>query len=205
MNGCRTIGIVSTDEKAKRIKEKWKYDAVVSYRGKSIDEIRNALQAVCPNGVDIYYDNTSGDISEALIGLYNDFARIAVIGRLALSHLNHAREDIGRRDNDEILVKRIKKQGFVLLDYKPKFLAGMLYLSKMMKQGKLKADEDVLEGIDQLPTAFFRMLNGENKGKQLVKVSEINHSIDPAKTGMAKMLIANWFPTNFLINRINKK
>lgn len=203
--GCRTVGIVSTKQKAKAVKQKWDYDAVISYRNKSITEIRAALGKVCPDGVDIYYDNTSGDISEGLIGLYNDFARIAVIGRLGLSHLNHAKEDIGQRDNNELLVKRIKKQGFVLFDYKPRFLAGMLYLAKLVKQGKLTPEEDILEGIENLPAAFFRMINGENKGKQLVKVSEIDHSLDPTKTGVAQLLIANWFPTNFLIKRINQK
>ena len=205
MKGCCTIGIVSTEEKAIIVKDKWKYDAVVSYRNKSMSELRESLTRACPNGVDVYYDNTSGDISEALIGLYNDFARIAVIGRLGLSHLEHAGQDQGRRDNDEILVKRIKKQGFVLLDYKPRFLAGILFLSKMIKQGKLTVEEDILEGIDNLPTAFFRMLNGLNKGKQLVKLADIDHNLDPAPRKMGKILIADWFPTKLIINHIVKK
>jgi NADPH-dependent curcumin reductase CurA len=168
--GCRVVGIVSTGDKAQRVQQEWGYDAVVSYRGKSVDELARDLAAACPDGVDMYYDNTSGDISEALLDLYNVGARIAVIGRMGISHLSDTRLDVGRRDNNVILSKRIRKQGFVLLDHRERMIEALLGLAELIKQGRLQVKEDVLQGIDQVPAAFFRMLRGENDGKQLVRL-----------------------------------
>ncbi len=170
--GCRVVGIVSTDDKAARVQEEWGYDAVLSYRGKSVQELAADLAAACPNGVDMYYDNTSGDISEALLDLYNVGARIAVIGRMGISHLSDTKQDVGRRDNNVILSKRIRKQGFVLFDHADRMIEALLALADLLKQGKLNAKEDVMQGIEQVPAAFFRMLRGENDGKQLVRLIE---------------------------------
>lgn len=171
--GCRTVGIVSTEEKAVLLAADDAYDAVVSYRGKSVDELATDLAAVCPRGVDTYFDNTSGDISSAVIDLYNDNARIAVIGRLALSHLKHSHDDIGRRDSNAILSKRIRKQGMVLFDYQDRLGAVGIELAGLVLSGDLRFKEDVLEGIENAPVAFFRMLEGKNDGKQLVKLADI--------------------------------
>ena len=197
--GCRTVAIVSTDAKAEEVKKEWGYDAAVSYRGKSIEELSRDLGYACPNGVDIYYDNTSGDISEAVMDHYNDFARIAVIGRLGITHLSDTRLDTGRRDNNLILAKRITKQGFVLLDYQSKIMGAILKLAKMLKQGELKIKEDYLHGIDQTPAAFFRMLDGESKGKQLVKLGEVNDQLDPSPRWLGNALTAEKFPTTPLV------
>lgn len=167
---CRVVGIVSTEDKAAKVRDQWGYDAVVSYRDKSVEQLAADLNAVCPNGIDVYYDNTSGDISEALLELYNVGARIAVIGRMALSHLSDTRLDIGRRDNNVILSRRIRKQGFVILDHFGRMREAALALAELIKDGKLQVQEDVLDGIERAPEAFFRMLRGENKGKQLVRL-----------------------------------
>jgi NADPH-dependent curcumin reductase CurA len=168
--GCRVVGIVSTDEKAARVGKEWGYDAVVSYRGKSVVALAAQLAQACPQGVDMYYDNTSGDISEALLDIYNVGARIAVIGRMGISHLSDTRDDVGRRDNNVILSKRIRKQGFVVLDHFDRLIEALLALAELLKEGKLTVKEDVLQGIEEVPTAFFRMLRGENEGKQLVRL-----------------------------------
>ncbi len=168
--GCRVVGIVSTDEKAARVKSDYGYDAVVSYRGKSPEALAGDLATVCPDGVDMYYDNTSGDISEALLDLYNINARIAVIGRMGISHLSDTREDVGRRDNNVILAKRIRKQGWVLLDHLDRMIEAMLALIELAKADKVTVKEDIMHGIEAVPAAFFRMLRGENDGKQLVQL-----------------------------------
>jgi NADPH-dependent curcumin reductase CurA len=200
--GCRTVGIVSTDEKAGRVKNDWGYDAVVSYRGKSIDALSSDIGAVCPEGVDVYYDNTSGDISEAVLDHYRDYARIAVIGRMAISHLTDTRLDVGRRENNAILSKRLLKQGFVLLDHRPKFRGAFIMLARWIKEGKIKLREDVLEGIERTPEAFFRVLDGVSDGKQLVKLADIDDAVDPANRAMGRLLISRFFPTRFLAKRI---
>ena len=182
----------------------WGYDAAVSYRGKSIEELEKSLAQACPQGVDIYYDNTSGDISESLLDLYNDYARIVVVGRLGISHLPDTKLDTGRRDNNVILAKRIRKQGFVLLDYQSKIMGAAIQIAKWVKQGDIKIKEDVLHGIDQAPTAFFRMLNGENQGKQLVKLADVNHQIDPGPRWLGTNLVSKRFPTSALASVITR-
>ena len=90
---------------------------------------------------------------------------------MAIAHLADTREDIGRRDQNVTLVKRIKKQGFVVHDHNDKRPAAVAELAESVRSGKLIFNEDVLDGIEHAPEAFFRMLEGRNKGKQLVKVS----------------------------------
>lgn len=200
--GLKTVGIVSTDEKARQAKTDWDYNEVISYRGKSIDELSSDIEKACPRGVDIYYDNTSGDISEAVLDHFNDYARHIVIGRMAISHLADTRQDVGRRDHSDILSKRLTKQGFVLLDYKPVFRAAFLQLAKWVNQGELKSKCDIANGIDQAETAFFRMLNGESQGKQLLRLSEVDHNADPAKRWLPKFMTSKHFPTDRLAKRL---
>lgn len=203
--GLRTVGIVSTNEKAAQVQADWGYDAVISYRNKSIGALSSDIQQACPDGVDVYYDNTSGDISEAALDHFNNFARHIVIGRLAISHLTDTRRDTGRRDNNDVLTKRLTKQGFVLLDYQPVYRAAFLQLAKWVNQGKLKAKCDIKQGIDETIPAFFRMLNGESQGKQLVRLSEIDHRADPTPRWLPKVLSSGAFPTSWLARRIRSK
>lgn len=193
--GCRTVAIVSTEEKAQQVKNDWGYDAAVSYRNKTISELSKDIGLACPNGVDIYYDNTSGDISEAVLDHYNEYARVAIVGRLAISHLSDTRLDTGRRENSEILSKRIKKQGFVLLDYQDRMKGAVIILAKAVKEGHLRIQEDIAEGIENTPDAFFKMLDGRSKGKQLVKLADIDHKLDPCQRWLGKLVTARLFPT----------
>ncbi|MFT4518906.1 MAG: NADPH-dependent curcumin reductase CurA [Halioglobus sp.] len=202
MKGCKTVAIVSTDEKAAQVKKDWGYDAAISYRGKNVDELSADIGKACPDGVDIYYDNTSGDISEAVLDHYNLNARSLVIGRLAISHLNDTRQDIGRRENNAILSKRIRKQGFVLLDHQDKMMGAFIQLAKWIKNGDVKLKEDIVEGIENVPDAFFTMLDGRSNGKQLVKLSELDEKADPSPAWLGRLMISPFFPTAWLAKRI---
>lgn len=202
--GCRVVAIVSTEEKARQVKLDYGYDAAVTYRDKSVAELEQDLKQVCPNGVDIYFDNVSGDISESLIELYNDFARIVVCGRLGISHLSDTKQDVGRRDNNAVLSKRIRKQGFVLLDYQPRMMEAVVQLATWVRQGKLTIREDILEGVEKAPEAFFRMLNGENTGKQLVHIADVDHTIDPAPRWLGAALTSNQFPRKPILKAVSK-
>ncbi|MEX6502552.1 zinc-binding dehydrogenase [Pseudomonas zhanjiangensis] len=193
--GLRTVAIVSSEDKAEQAKQEWGYAAAVSYRGKSIEQLSADIARACPNGVDIYFDNTSGDISEAVLDHFNDFARHIVIGRLGISHLSDTRQDVGRRDNNAILAKRIRKQGMVLLDHKPRMMSAIVQLAKRVRHGEIQLKDDVLEGIENVPKAFFRMLNGESQGKQLVRLAEIDLSADSTPRWPGRLITARWFPT----------
>jgi len=203
LNNCRTVAIVSTDEKAAQVKQDWGYDAAISYRGKSIEQLSQDIKKACPKGIDVYFDNTSGDISEAVMDHYNVGARVAVVGRLAISHLTDTRLDTGRRDSNIMLTKRVKRQGFVILDYQKKIKGAIIQLALWIKQGKLKSKEDILIGIENAPDAFFRMLDGKNNGKQLVKLADIDDSINPDSSFAGRMILSKWFPSNFLIKKLS--
>lgn len=200
--GCRIVGIVSTDGKAETTRREWDYDAVVSYRGKSIDELSRDIARACPSGVDVYYDNTSGDISEAVLDHYNDYARIAVVGRMAISHLTDTRLDVGRRENNAILSRRLLKQGFVLLDHRDKFKGVFILMPRWIREGKIRIRTDVLNGIEKTPEAFFRVLTGTSNGKQLVKLADIDDAADPTNRAIGRILTASWFPGGWLSKRL---
>ena len=203
--GCKTVAIVSSEQKAHEVINKWGYDDAIAYKGKSITELEQAIKQACPNGVDIYFDNTSGDISEAVLDNYNDFARVVVCGRIAISHLQDTRNDTGRRDNSILLAKRIKKQGFVILDYQNRMPEAVLYLASQITRGKLKWSEDILYGIENTPAAFFRMLNGENTGKQLVELATPEHVPTNLVDKVARRITSPNFPTQFVVNTIKKR
>ena len=147
------------------------YDAATHYRGRTVEDLTEALREACPDGVDVYFDNTSGDISSAVIDVFNMYARHIVIGRMAISHLADTSKDIGRRDNNALLVKRIRKQGFVVFDEASNFPAATKQLAAWVADGSLIVKEDILDGIERAPEAFFRMMDGKSDGKQLVRIA----------------------------------
>jgi len=200
--GCRTVAIVSTDEKAKQVKQDFAFAEAVSYRGKSIDELANDIKRACPDGVDVYFDNTSGDISEAALDNMNLHGRIVVVGRLAISHLSDTRLDTGRRYHNTMLTNRIKKQGFVVLDYQDRLRGAFIRLARWIKEGKITGKEDVMHGIEQVPQAFFRMLDGKSSGKQLVKLADVDDALDKTPRWLGRLLISRFFPTEKLAKKI---
>jgi NADPH-dependent curcumin reductase CurA len=203
LHGGHTVAIVSTDEKAKQARLDWGYDAAISYRGKTIQQLSQDIRNACPNGVDVYFDNTSGDISEAVMDHYNQGARVAVVGRMAISHLTDTKLDVGRRDNIIMLTKRVKRQGFVILDYQHKLKGAFIQLALWIKQGRIKSKIDLSHGIESTPDAFFRMLEGKNNGKQLVKLADIDENLNPIPNWVGRMLISKWFPSQYLIKKLS--
>jgi len=172
--GCRAVAIVSTPEKSRQMIEEWGYDAAIAYRGRSIDELSEQIAIHCPDGVDVYFDNTGGDITEAVMDQYNIFARHIVTGRVAIAHLKDTRDDIGRRDQNVALVKRVRKQGFVVLDHLDEREGVEAELKQLIANGELKFKEDIVQGIQRAPEAFFRMVNGASLGKQLVAIGHVD-------------------------------
>lgn len=196
--GCKTIAIVSTEEKAQQVMQDFRYDGAISYRNKSIQALSDDIAKACPNGVDVYFDNTSGDISEAVLDQLNENARIAVVGRLGISHLANTHDDVGRRDHNTLLTKRVKKQGFVILDYQSRMKGALIRLARWVREGHIIGLEDRMHGIECAPDAFIKMLNGQSKGKQIVQLAEINDTIDPAPRWLGRLMIAKYFPTRWL-------
>lgn len=166
IEGCRVIGIAGSDEKIKLLTEEFNFDEAVNY--KSTADMKKTIAALCPNGVDIYFDNVGGEISDAVIANINFHARIPLCGQISL--YNNTETAMGPRLQPMLLTRSVLMQGFIVSNFHPIFAEGIQYLGKFVKEGKLKFTETILHGFDQLPAAFIALFKGENTGKMIVAI-----------------------------------
>ncbi|TGB02778.1 NADP-dependent oxidoreductase [Halobacillus salinus] len=164
--GCHVVGIAGSDEKTSYLKETLGVDETINYKTENVAE---ALDKACPNGIDVYFDNVGGDISDAVYPRLNKFARIAQCGAIASYNVPN---DQGPRMQMHLIKSSALVKGFTVGDYQDRFQEGFQHLSKWLQEGKLTYEETVKEGFDNIPDAFFGLFTGENLGKQLVKVNE---------------------------------
>ncbi|MGA9118174.1 MAG: NADP-dependent oxidoreductase [Bacteroidota bacterium] len=167
MHDCRVVGIAGSDEKARYLTEELGFNAAINYR-KSPD-MKKALEGVCPHGVDIYFDNVGGDISDAVLSLINNNARIPLCGQISL--YNQKNIPVAPRIQPQLLAHTALMRGFLVHNYADRFDEGRNQLAKWLKEKRLKYRESVTEGLENTPKAFIGLFAGANLGKQLVKVS----------------------------------
>ncbi|WP_454191387.1 NADP-dependent oxidoreductase [Paenibacillus sp. Marseille-Q7038] len=168
IKGARVVGIAGTDEKCQYLMEELNFDAAINY--KTTENIKQDLEKACPEGVDVYFDNVGGSISDAVMSLLNDHARIPLCG--AISSYNSTDGDMGPRIHGQMIKTRSLLKGFVLSDYADRQSEGLQELGKWLSEGKLKYEETVVDGFDNVVEAFLQLFKGANLGKMLVKVSE---------------------------------
>lgn len=164
--GCKVVGITGTDEKAVLLTSKFKFDEAINYKTTSV--LREAIRNACPNGVDIYFDNVGGEISDAVLANINKYARLPVCG--AISQYNDTKIPVGPRIQPIILTKSATMRGFIVSDFSAKFPAAVKQLATWLKEGKLTFAETIVEGFDNIPQAFIDLFEGKNTGKMIVKV-----------------------------------
>jgi NADPH-dependent curcumin reductase CurA len=164
--GCRTVGIAGGPDKRGDLLELYGYDAAIDYKN---EDLRSALKDACPEGVDVYFDNCGGDISAAVHSRLTVGARIAICGQI--SQYNAERPQPSFHPG-LLIVFRAKMQGFLVSDYAARFDEASARLARWVAEGKIRWREHVTEGLENAPRAFIGMLNGENRGKALVKVAE---------------------------------
>lgn len=164
--GCRVVGIAGTDEKVKMLKTKFGFDDAINYN--TTKDMKKAIADACPNGVDIYYDNVGGTISDAVHRNINQFGRIIVCG--AISTYNATEVPMGPRVEGFLIKKSALMHGFIVSDFSDKFPEGIQHLGQWLKEGKLISEETVVEGFESIPRAFIDLFNGKNKGKMIVKI-----------------------------------
>lgn len=167
IKGCRAVGIAGRDDKVRYITRELGFDAGFNY--KTVDDYRAKLKELCPNGIDVYFDNVGGKITDAVMTLLNVKARIAICGQI--SQYNLEKPEMGPRLLSQLIVSRGKIEGFLVVDYAPRFMEGIMQLGQWLKEGKLKYREEIVDGLENAPRAFFDMMRGSNTGKQLVKVA----------------------------------
>ena len=164
--GCRVVGIAGTDEKVDLLKSKFNFDEAINY--KTTSDMKEAIKNACPDGVDIYFDNVGGEISDAVLANINKYARIPICG--AISLYNETKAPVGPRLQPLILTKSAMMRGFIVSDFSDKFPAAIKQLASWLKEGKLTYSETVVEGFDQIPQAFLDLFDGKNEGTMIVKI-----------------------------------
>lgn len=163
--GCQVIGIAGSDEKINLLKTEYGFSEAINY--KTTYDLNKALAQTCRRGVDIYFDNVGGEISDAVISQINFQARIAVCGQISL--YNTPTIPTGPRVQPQLVARSALMQGFTVSDYQNRFGEGYQQLVKWIKEGKVKFPETKVKGFDQLPNAFIGLFNGENIGKMIVE------------------------------------
>lgn len=166
IKGCRVVGIAGGAEKCAWLTDELGFDAAVDYKA---GDVRRALRAACPDGIDIYFDNVGGEIFEAALFNMNNFGRIACCG--AVSQYDGAAPAHGPRGVPGLIVtKRLNVRGFIVSDFYDRRDIALAELQAWVASGALKVQEDVIEGLENTPAALVGLLAGENRGKRMVKV-----------------------------------
>ena len=164
--GCRVVGIAGTDEKVEMLKSDFGFDAAINYN--TTNDMAKAIAAECPDGVDVYFDNVGGPISDAVLFNINKFARMVICGAISVYNETSAPKSISVQP---FLVKNSAlMQGFIVSNYASKFPEAIQQLATWLQEGKLTYTETVVEGFDQIPQAFIDLFDGKNKGKMVVKI-----------------------------------
>ncbi len=164
--GCRVIGIVGSDEKAKMIVDELGFDGAINY--KTTQDIAAAVMELAPEGVDIYYDNVGGPVLNAMLLTMKVQGRIVCCGMIS---------DYNRTENPnpitnlwEVVARQLTMQGFLLFTYQDKVPAALAQLAQWVAEGKITVSEHITEGIANTPRAFHELMSGATKGKALVQL-----------------------------------
>jgi NADPH-dependent curcumin reductase CurA len=166
IKGCRTVGIAGGPEKVRICRDEFRYDAAVDYKA---GDFKSALAAACPEGFDVYYDNTDGRISDEVLKHLRVGARVVLCGTVSVAKWNPVPE--GPRVHRYLLVKRARMQGFLVLDYAERYAEAVQQLAQWVREGLIRYREDILEGIEQAPGSIASLYRGENFGKRLIRIA----------------------------------
>ena len=166
--GCRTVGVVGTDEKARYIIDTLGYDGAINYR--TADNLRAEIRDAAPDGVDVYFDNVGGPVTDAVFDNLAQRARIVLCGQI--SQYNASRQEMGPRNLTRILTTRSRIEGFIVFDYLEQYPQGLKDLSTWLAKGEIIHKEDIVDGLRKAPQAFIGLLEGRNFGKLLIKVAK---------------------------------
>jgi NADPH-dependent curcumin reductase CurA len=164
--GCRVIGITGHGNKAKSLKTKFGFDDAINY--KDTPNLTKAIADACPNGVDIFFDNVGGEVSDAVMLNLNKFARVPVCGSISLYNLTSEHQCLSMQS--VIIGKSVIIQGFLISDFTASFPEAKKQLAAWMKEGKLTYSETIYEGFRNIPQALIELFEGVNEGKMIVKI-----------------------------------
>lgn len=167
IKGCRVVGIAGSEEKCRWLKDELGFDAAINYKTESVLE---SLQHHCPNGIDVYFENVGGEILDAVLSLINLRARIVLCG--LISQYNATEPVPGAYNLLNIVTRRAKLEGFIILDYLNRAQEALADLGEWYAQGKIKYRVDAIDGLENAPRAINKLFDGTNQGKLIIRVSE---------------------------------
>jgi NADPH-dependent curcumin reductase CurA len=165
IRGCRAVGVAGSDEKCRYVVRELGFDACINYK---TEDLGVALRGACPRGVDVYFESVGGAVLEAVLKLLNRNARIPLCGLIA--EYNAAQKTPGPNLRP-VLVQRAMIRGFIVSDHNDRAPAFLQEMTPLVRDGRIKYREDIVEGLDNAPAAFIGLLEGRNFGKLLVRVS----------------------------------
>jgi hypothetical protein len=165
IKGCRVVGIAGGESKCRWITDELGFDAAVDYKAGSVLE---DLQNQCPEGVDVYFENVGGEILDAVLSVINFKARIVLCG--LISQYNADQPVPGPYNFNNILLKRARVEGFIVLDYTDRAQEAFADLGKWLAEGRLKYRIDQVDGLEHAPHALNKLFEGTNQGKLIVKL-----------------------------------
>ncbi len=163
--GCKVVGIAGNNEKCKYLKNDLNFDYVINYKN---EDVFQTIKKCCPEGVNIYFDNVGGKISDAVISNIAPFARIGICG--VISQYNLTQLELGHRIQRAVLTNQATVEGFLVFRFEQRYNIAIKRLAKWLNEKKIIWKEDIREGIENAPEAFIDLMNGKNFGKLLIKI-----------------------------------
>jgi NADPH-dependent curcumin reductase CurA len=162
IHGCRVVGIAGTDEKCRWIKDDLGFDAAINYKH---PDWKAQLAAATPKGVDINFENVGGEIMQAVLGRMNLHGRVVLCGLIS----GYTKEDPSMASFGQLIIKRLRVEGFLILDYVSKFMDAGKQLGMWKMTGKLKDRQTLVKGLDKAPEAINMLFRGDNIGKLILE------------------------------------
>ena len=163
LTGCRTVGLTGGPAKLKLCREEFGYDEAIDYKAGGLGD---ALTRACPHGVDVYFDNTAGQISDAVLPQLAMGARVVICGTASVPSWDPP--PTGPRVERHLLVKRARMAGLLVFDYQHRYEEAVARLADWVREGRLRYREDIVDGIEHCPGAIAELYRGENLGKRLI-------------------------------------
>jgi len=167
IKGCRVVGIAGGPEKVAWLLDEAHLDAAIDYKS---EDVRARITELCPDGIDVYFDNVGGDILEAALDAIAERARIVLCG--GISGYNDVKPSPGPNNLMNLIMKRARMEGFIVIDYMRRSGEAIRQLAEWVDSGELVVIEDMQEGLENAPQTLQRLFTGANLGKQLLKIAD---------------------------------
>jgi NADPH-dependent curcumin reductase CurA len=164
--GCRPVGLTGLAEKAALARDRYGYADMIDYRSES--DLASAIRRTCPDGNDIFFDNTGGAIADAAIRSMRKGGRVIQCGTASIA--SWSPPPTGLRPEREVLTRRLRWAGFIIFDHVAAFPEAADQLTRLALRGELVYDEDVLSGLEQAPSALAGLYAGSNRGKPIIRL-----------------------------------